>query len=185
MARHVAFLRAINVGGRFVKKESLKAIFEGLGLKDVQTVIASGNVVFDAGRTAEATLVRRIEAALQQALGFEVDTFVRSAAEMARIAAWRPPGLAELPPDHNLVVGFLHAALAAEQAAILPAMQTSHDQLFTHEREIWWWLRGRQSDSLLGSGQPERRLKCRTTFRKTTTVQLIADMLSQPGGAAS
>ncbi|HSI60864.1 MAG TPA: DUF1697 domain-containing protein [Ideonella sp.] len=179
MARHVAFLRAINVGGRLVKKEALKAIFEGLALKDVQTVIASGNVIFDGGRSAEATLVKRIEQGLHGALGFEVDTFVRTAAEMARIAAWRPAGCEDLPDDHNLLVGFLSQPLSAEQAAVLPAMGTAHDALFGHERELWWLCRGRQSDSLLGSGQPERRLKLRTTFRKSTTVQLIADLLAR------
>jgi uncharacterized protein (DUF1697 family) len=46
MRRQVAFLRAINVGGHIVKMERLRMIFESLGLKEVETFIASGNVVF-------------------------------------------------------------------------------------------------------------------------------------------
>ena len=46
MPRFAAFLRAVNVGGRVVKMEALKWIFESMGLADVESFIASGNVVF-------------------------------------------------------------------------------------------------------------------------------------------
>jgi len=47
MPRCVAFLRAINVGGRTVKMDYLRSLFEDLGFADVETFIASGNVVFE------------------------------------------------------------------------------------------------------------------------------------------
>ncbi len=46
MTRYVAFLRAINVGGRTVAMRELTRIFERLGFSDVGTFIASGNVIF-------------------------------------------------------------------------------------------------------------------------------------------
>ena len=46
MPRHIAFLRAINVGGHTVTMDRLRQLFTGLGLKDVETFIASGNVIF-------------------------------------------------------------------------------------------------------------------------------------------
>ena len=47
MARFVAFLRGVNVGGaRVVKMADLKAIFEKAGATDVATFIQSGNVLF-------------------------------------------------------------------------------------------------------------------------------------------
>jgi uncharacterized protein (DUF1697 family) len=45
MARHVAFLRAIDVGGDNVKVEAFRALFEALGYEGVETFIASGNVI--------------------------------------------------------------------------------------------------------------------------------------------
>ena len=48
VARHVAFLRAINVGGHTVKMADLRRSFEALGFDAVETFIASGNVIFDA-----------------------------------------------------------------------------------------------------------------------------------------
>ena len=47
MPRYVAFLRAINVGGHVVKMERLRALFEDLGFAKVETLIASGNVIFE------------------------------------------------------------------------------------------------------------------------------------------
>ena len=46
--RYVALLRAINVGGHVVKMQALREQFEALGFSSVATVIASGNVIFDA-----------------------------------------------------------------------------------------------------------------------------------------
>ena len=48
MTRHIAFLRAINITGRTIKMDRLRALFAELGLANVATFIASGNVLFDA-----------------------------------------------------------------------------------------------------------------------------------------
>jgi len=47
MPRYVALLRGINLGGHTVKMDRLKKLFEELGLKNVETFIASGNVIFE------------------------------------------------------------------------------------------------------------------------------------------
>src|SRR5258707_9368831 len=87
VARYVAFLGAINVGGHTVKMADLRRSFEAMGLTSVETFIASGNVGFEAATSDNAALERRIEAGLQADLGYRVDTFVRSSAEVAAIAA--------------------------------------------------------------------------------------------------
>lgn len=46
MPRFIAFLRAINVGGRNIKMDDLRALLEAMGLTNVETFIASGNVIF-------------------------------------------------------------------------------------------------------------------------------------------
>lgn len=47
MTRHIALLRAINVGrGRQVPMKDLSALFASLGARDVVTYIQSGNVIF-------------------------------------------------------------------------------------------------------------------------------------------
>ncbi|MGE3267685.1 MAG: DUF1697 domain-containing protein [Chloroflexota bacterium] len=78
--RYVAFLRGINLGKRRATKEQLAEAFEGLGFERVKTLIASGNVVFSAEKTDEAALTEQIEDGLQAALGFTVDTMLRTSA---------------------------------------------------------------------------------------------------------
>jgi uncharacterized protein (DUF1697 family) len=89
--RYVAFLRGMNLGNRRIKNPELIAHFEAMGLEDVASFRASGNVVFvDPAGEAEAKLQARIEAGLDQRLGYDVAVFLRSAAEVAAIAAREP-----------------------------------------------------------------------------------------------
>jgi uncharacterized protein (DUF1697 family) len=68
MRRLVAFLRAINVGGHNVTTEELRRLFRRLGLKEVETFIASGNVIFVSDVSDLMSLEAKIEGALQRAL---------------------------------------------------------------------------------------------------------------------
>ena len=74
---YVAFLRAINVGGRVVRMDVLKREFTALGFANVETFIASGNVMFSTRGTDRSKLTRRIEERLRGALGYEVAWEVR------------------------------------------------------------------------------------------------------------
>src|SRR5688500_10294347 len=86
MTRYVAFLRGINVGGHTVKMDALKQAFEALGFENVSTFIASGNVIFETSAKNAAALETKIEKALHKDLGYEAATFLRTEAEIARIA---------------------------------------------------------------------------------------------------
>jgi uncharacterized protein (DUF1697 family) len=87
MPHYIALLRGVNVGGRTVKMDKLRAVLTALGFDDVETLIASGNVLFRSPSRSDAALEKKIEAAIEKAFGFAVKTMVRSAAEMQRIAA--------------------------------------------------------------------------------------------------
>lgn len=87
MNRYVVFLRGMNLGGRRITNDELRAHFEALGCEDVGTFRASGNVVFEKdGRAADLTA--QLEDGLAEALGYEVPVFLRSAKELLAIAAF-------------------------------------------------------------------------------------------------
>ena len=91
MERYVAFLRGMNLGNRRIKNPELVAHFEGMGLEDVATFRASGNVVFvDPAGESESKLQKRVEKELRCRLGYDVAVFLRSAKEVAAIAARDP-----------------------------------------------------------------------------------------------
>lgn len=76
MPRYVAFLRGVMPTN--AKMPELKRAFEAAGFTNVKTVLASGNVVFDAKAAGEAALERRAEAAMTAELGRSFYTIVRS-----------------------------------------------------------------------------------------------------------
>ena len=65
MPRVIAFLRAINVGGRTVKMDRLRGLFADAGFRNVETFIASANVIFDSPGKTTAGIERKIEAGLR------------------------------------------------------------------------------------------------------------------------
>lgn len=174
MTRYIAFLRAINVGGHWVKMDQLRQLFEALGLSEVETFINSGNVVFVAKSAKAASLERKIEAQLGKALGYEVTTFVRSAAEVAAVATYE--AFSEPVPDEGgLHIAFVQAPLGREVHQRLAAVQTEQDRFHVHEREVYWWRGGGFSDSpLSGSGKFEKLLGLPATVRNSTTVRKLA-----------
>ena len=89
MTQYVAFPRGVNAGHP-MKMEDLRAVFESLGYERVRTVLASGNVVFETKRTAEATLTRQVERALSAAFGSRIPVVLRTRAELERLAEANP-----------------------------------------------------------------------------------------------
>ena len=172
--RYVAFLRAINVGGRVVKMERLRAIVAPLGFTDVATLIASGNVLFSAPARAAATAERRIEEALRTALGYEVETFVRPLTALAGVIAASPFGEGA-PEGSTLQVGFVKA-LDAGAAARVAALASPADDVRVAGREVYWLRRTPISESKITGPRMERALGTPVTFRNVTTVRRLADM---------
>lgn len=117
MARYVALLRGINVGGNnLIKMGPLKACFEKQGFDDVATYIASGNVLFSASATGAAKLAIGIEAALAAAFNYKASVVLRSEKEMRAIIAGAPAGFGTQPQTYRYDVIFLKAPLTAATA---------------------------------------------------------------------
>jgi uncharacterized protein (DUF1697 family) len=90
MARYVALLRAVNVGGTgSLRMADLKAICRKAGFADVETYIASGNVVF-ASKASASKVKAELERRLHDHAGKPVGVVVRSAREMTRILEANP-----------------------------------------------------------------------------------------------
>lgn len=172
MSLHVAFLRAINVGGRTVRMDALRSAFEALDLEDVQTFIASGNVIFRSRRTAR-TLEPAIEKHLARMLGWGVATFVRGQDELGVIAAGSPFEVS----DGTTHVAFLRAPPASEARQALESFRSDRDVLRVHGREVYWLIRGRMMDSAMSGARMEKMVGMPATVRNLRTVQRIAERL--------
>lgn len=178
MPRQFAFLRAINVGGHVVKMERLRAIFESLGLRKVDTFIASGNVVFETSVKDIPGLEKKIEQQLEQELGYEVRTFLRSDTELARIAEYNPFTELANATGETLFVGFLPEAPSPEATTRLMQAPSKVDDFLVFGRELYWRCRVRASDSEFSGAKLEKAPGMRTTVRNANTVRrLVAKYL--------
>jgi len=105
MERYAAFLRGVSPMN--AKMPELKKAFEAAGFADVKTVLSSGNVVFGARASTEATLARKAEAAMKEHLGHSFLAIVRSVEALREILAADPYEDFRLPRDAKRVVTFL------------------------------------------------------------------------------
>jgi len=179
LRRRIAFLRAINVGGRTVKMDRLRTLFEELALVDVSTFIASGNVVFEASGEAEA-LERRIEEHLERSLGFPVATFLRSPEELAAVASARP--FPDARETDTLYVAFLKEAPPEEARERVMALRTEVDDFRVAGREVYWSCRVSSMDSPFSGAVLERTLGAPATMRNANTVRRLAAKHPPAGG---
>lgn len=140
MNRYVAFLRGVNLGAkRKASSQDLRRAFESAGFEDVATFRNSGNVIFDSPGGGEAEIVARGEAALDEALGFEVRVVLRSAREVKAIAAHEPfePDVVAATEGRLQVVLIAEKPSAAAKRKTL-ALARDRDRLSVRGRELYW-----------------------------------------------
>jgi len=175
MSRYVAFLRAINVGGRTVKMQRLCTLFELMGLSNVETFIASGNVIFETTARSSVALEKTIADRLRTALGYDVGTFIRSVAEVSAIARYQPFPSKDLEAKGStLYVAFLANTISRTAERTLLTFRTKVDEFRLHGSEIYWLCRVRSSESEFSLALLEKELGVQATFRNSTTVRKIA-----------
>jgi uncharacterized protein (DUF1697 family) len=172
---YTAFLRGVNLGRvRKVSSAELRRIFEEEGFGGVSIFRTSGNVVFASDDRRIAALTKRIEGRLAEALGYEVQVFLRTAAEVRAIAAHEPFAAGEVEASHGkLQVSILSSAPNKAARSEVLAMATDEDRLAFGDRELYWLPSGGTRDSALSAGAIEKILG-RMTTRTKGTVELLA-----------
>jgi uncharacterized protein (DUF1697 family) len=178
MGVHVAFLRGMNLGKRRIKNDELRAEFETLGFADVACFRASGNVIFGvAGRKSESALAKAIEHGLGDALGYEVPVYLRSAAEVAAIAAQQPfDPQAVAASKGKLQVQLLERKPGAAARKEVLALATGEDALALIGRELFWLPSGGTIESDLDLKAIDRKLGKGTMRTKGTVDQIAAKL---------
>lgn len=173
MNRAIAFLRAINVGGRFVKMDVLRQQFELLGLSNVQTYIQSGNVFFESTGTECAVLEQMIEEQLHEALGFQVPTMLRTTAEITEIARYQPFAEEKYGAGSVLYISFLKEEPEQDLQQKLSDLSGPIDEFHCLGRQIYWLNHKHLGKSNFTNSKLEKVLKVAATRRNTSTVNKI------------
>jgi uncharacterized protein (DUF1697 family) len=174
MALFGAFLRGMNVGGHRITNADLRAEFETLGFESVATFRASGNVVFESKGQSEAKLQAKIEKGLEEGLGYAVPTFIRTAAELEKIAASEPfEAKAVEASKGKLQVLLLSKSPSKTNRDKVSALATDRDLLAFGKRELFWLPSGGTLESELDFKLIEK-LVGQTTTRTLGTLEQLA-----------
>ena len=172
MPRYFALLRGINVGGHRVKMDRLRELVEVLGFEHVETFIASGNVIFSSASRDVPAMEERIARHLEEALGYEVPTLIRTQSELESIATFEPSEPA--PTDQSVYVIFLREPADVELRQGLEGLSTDTDRFEFAGREAYWLIRGKLSESpLFGMGLTKMTGGVLTTMRNMTTIRRL------------
>ncbi|MCK0090835.1 DUF1697 domain-containing protein [Rhodococcus sp. F64268] len=172
MTRFVALLRGINVGGVRIKMADLGALFTDLGFDNVRTVLASGNVLFDADGTAP-DLKARIERALSDTFAYDAYVFVHPQSYLAAVVD-------AYPFDENVDGRHAYAVFVAddsvldELAGIGATLDPAVEQIAVGDGVVYWEVvKGETIGSAFGKKVGASRFKTVTTNRNLRTVRKL------------
>ena len=171
MTTVISLLRGVNVGGRnSIKMETLRTLYESLGLQDPQTYVQSGNVVFRTSARDVAPIARKIEARIEQTFGFRPSVIVRTSSELRDVIRRNPFVTRRGIEPAKLLVTFLAAAPSAEAREKMLGIQAAPEELRIDAREVYAYYPNGIGRAKLSAALIERILKTPGTGRNWNTV---------------
>ena len=179
MTRYVALLGSINVGGNRLKMAELKAALERAGFKNVATVIASGNVLFNHAGTVDGQLEETIAGVLQESFGIAACVVVRSAAELK--AAVEESPFANAGEDTLVHVNFLEKQpdIKAFELLFVQHAGRGAEKLAPGTRALHVNYIDGVAGSKLTSAFVARRLGCCGTARNVRSIRRIIEKMEE------
>lgn len=175
MALKVALLRGVNVGaGNRIAMADLRAMADGLGWRDIRSVIASGNLLFRAEGT-DASLAASLESALAKTTGAAIPVLVLPGSRVA--AAARDCPFAQAPG--KAVHGFFLWSKPEVDRSALHALSAPDEALVIGDGLAWLHAPSGIARSALAQRMARVLTGTEMTARNLNTIRKLAD-LAQP-----
>lgn len=173
MQTYIAFLRAINVGGRHVKMDLLRKIFTDAGYANVRTYIQSGNVIFDGNDKDRVVMEKAIASLLENELGYVVPTFIYTPTMLGAIVDSCP--FESVPDDMALHVSLLSHTPDERQVQSLLQYENEHEQYRVVGSVVYIMVRqGNYGTSKFSNTFLEKKLNVMATTRNWATINKMA-----------
>jgi uncharacterized protein (DUF1697 family) len=177
MQTYVALLYSIILGdGRRVVMSDLKAMAEQLGLKNPRTLVATGNLVFEARASDIAKLEQRLETAFEKAFGRHVVIIVRTAEDWLTLAAGNPFPAESAEAGDQVAVRVMREPAPADAVAALQAYAAEDEKVASVGGDIWVVFSRERPSSRLLAAMNHKRMGIGTA-RNWNTVRKLAEMV--------
>jgi uncharacterized protein (DUF1697 family) len=173
----ISMLRGVNVGGHNkVKMEALRALYESLKLREAQTYVQSGNVIFRTDERDIARLAKRIEDGIERKFGFRPDVILRTAAEMREVIGRNPFAKRRGIEPGKLLVSFLGGDPGEEGREKVRQMKCDPEEMRIDGRELYIYFPNGMGRSKLPWATMDKILKTPTTGRNWNSVTKMMEM---------
>jgi len=173
----ICMLRGVNVGGHnLIKMDALKALCVSLKLKDPQTYVQSGNVIFSSEENDLAKLGTRIQDAIERKIGFRPNVMLRTAAEMRKVVARNPFAKRSGIEPGKLLVNFLAADPGKDARENALAIKIGPEEMHLIGREAYIYFPNGQGRSRFPWPAIERALGTSGTGRNWNSVTKMLEM---------
>jgi len=177
MAVIISMLRGVNVGGHNkIKMDALRALYESMKLREAQTYVQSGNVIFRTDERDIARLAKRIEDGIERKLGFRPDVILRTATEMREVIARNPFAKRRGIEPSKLLVTFLGSDPGAEAREKVLQIKCDPEELRIEGRELYIYFPNGIGRSKLSWAGLEKTLKTPGTARNWNSVTKMLEM---------
>jgi uncharacterized protein (DUF1697 family) len=153
---YVAFLRAINVGGRFAKMADLRAGLAAKGFGEVESYIQSGNLRLTSSLQSPSEVEDAVETALEPLCGFTVRTIVRTPAQLGELTSYGAGLAFPLEGDVRRYVTFLKEDPADSFIETMNGWDVDGERAHVHGREVYLWLGHPSHTAKLSNARIER-----------------------------
>ena len=173
----ISMLRGVNVGGHNkIKMEALRALYESLKLRDAQTHVQSGNVIFRTDERDMLRLGKRIEDGIERKFGFRPDVILRTAAEMREVVARNPFAKRRGIEPGKLLVSFLASDPGEEGREKIRQMKSDPEELRIEGRELYIYFPNGMGRTKLQWAGLGKMLKTPVTGRNWNSVTKMLEM---------
>jgi uncharacterized protein (DUF1697 family) len=169
--RYLALFGSINVGGNRLKMADLRAAFEAEGFANVETVVASGNVLFDHPERPDEGLEEKLSLMMAERFGFSSAALVRSRDALAQAIAENP--FAADGQENFVHTLFLDGPVDPEGFARLQADRSGPERLAAGDRSLHIDYVAGVGESKLVGAFIERRLGRKGTARNLRSMKRI------------
>lgn len=173
----ISLLRGVNLGGHHkIKMDALKTLYQSLKLRDPETYVQSGNVVFKTGERDLAALAKRIEGGIERKFGFHADVILRTAAELNDVIARNPFAKRRDIDPARFLVTFLAAEPSPEARAAVQKLTTAQEELRIVGREVYTYYATGLARPKLPWMKVAEMLKTTGTGRNWNTVTKLVEI---------
>jgi uncharacterized protein (DUF1697 family) len=177
MAVVIAMLRGVNVGGYHkLNMEALRTLCGGLGLRDVQTYIQSGNLIFREDGGDPGAVARKIEDGIERKFGFKPDVIVRTSSELRKVVAGNPfVERPEVEPNRLLVL-FMASTPGRQAREQILALPCEPEEMHIKGRELYIYYPNGMARPKIPVARIAKLLQTSSTGRNLNTVNKLLAM---------